>query len=173
MSQILFISLSGLIGAGKTTLATALAESLGVPVHYEKVVDNVYLEDFYRDMPTYAFPLQIYLLNHRFRQHQQITWQGQGAVQDRSIYEDKIFCQMLREAGHISKRDFDTYNELFNNMTNFMRRPSLIVHLDVTPAESLERIRLRGRASEQGITLEYLTALYAGYRRLSFFCESL
>ena len=45
-----YISLAGLIGAGKTTLATALGEELGLPVHFEPVSDNVYLQDFYKDM---------------------------------------------------------------------------------------------------------------------------
>lgn len=63
-----------------------------VPVYYEKVIDNEYLEDFYADMKKYSFQLQVYLLNIRFRQHQQIIWQGRGAVQDRSIYEDR--CAM-------------------------------------------------------------------------------
>ena len=35
----LFIGISGLIGAGKTTLATALGKELGLPVHYEPVRD--------------------------------------------------------------------------------------------------------------------------------------
>ena len=59
----LFIGISGLIGAGKTTLATALAKELNLPVYYEPVVDNVYLEDFYGDMAKYSFPMQIYLLS--------------------------------------------------------------------------------------------------------------
>ena len=54
----LFIGISGLIGAGKTTLATALGKELGLPVHYEPVIDNVYLEDFYKDMGRYSFQLQ-------------------------------------------------------------------------------------------------------------------
>lgn len=92
-----YISIAGLIGAGKTTLAKALAEVLGLPVHYEPVTDNVYLEDFYKDMKRYGFPLQIYLLNKRYRQQQQIVWEGRGGVQDRTIYEDAIFAKMLRE----------------------------------------------------------------------------
>ena len=51
-----YISLAGLIGAGKTTLATALGEELGLPVHFEPVSDNVYLQDFYKDIPTPAAP---------------------------------------------------------------------------------------------------------------------
>lgn len=50
--------------------------------------------DFYQNMTKYAFPLQIYLLNRRFRQHQQIIWQGKGGVQDRTIYEDSVFAKV-------------------------------------------------------------------------------
>ena len=45
-----FIGISGLIGAGKTTLARELGKVLNLPVYYEPVVENEYLEDFYRDM---------------------------------------------------------------------------------------------------------------------------
>jgi len=154
----LFVSISGLIGAGKSTLATELSKALDVPAYYEPVADNQYLDDFYKDMKTHGFPMQIYLLNERFNQHQQIIWQGKGAIQDRSIYEDGIFAKML-----LDSRQYETYKSLFANMSNFMRKPDLIVHLDVTPEESLERIKTRNRACETSITIEYLRALHAGY----------
>ena len=81
---------------------------------------NAYMDSFYKDMARYSFPLQIHLLNKRFRQHQQIIWQGKGGVQDRTIYEDSIFARMLCESGLMDKRDFETYSELFSNMSNFM-----------------------------------------------------
>ena len=71
-----FIGISGLIGAGKTTLAEALAKELNLPVFYEPVTNNEYLKDFYTDMKRYAFPMQIYLLNKRFKQQQQIVWKA-------------------------------------------------------------------------------------------------
>jgi len=163
MSSNLFIGISGLIGAGKTTLATALAKEMDLPVFYEPVINNVYLEDFYKDMKKYGFNLQIYLLNKRFAQHQQIIWQGKGGVQDRTIYEDKIFAKILYDTGNIDYRDYQTYLELFSHMSNFMKKNTLIVHLDVTPEEAMERIRIRARGCETGITLEYLQALYKGY----------
>ena len=158
-----FIGISGLIGAGKTTLAEALAKELNLPVFYEPVANNEYLKDFYTDMKRYAFPMQIYLLNKRFKQQQQIVWNGTGGVQDRTIYEDSVFARMLCDSGYMEEREYKTYVELFQNMSNFMKKPNIIVHLDLTPEESLRRIQLRNRQCEQSISLEYLNALYKAY----------
>ena len=158
-----FIGISGLIGAGKTTLAEALAKELNLQVFYEPVANNEYLKDFYTDMKRYAFPMQIYLLNKRFKQQQQIVWNGTGGVQDRTIYEDSVFARMLCDSGYMEEREYKTYLELFQNMSNFMKKPNIIVHLDLTPEESLRRIQLRNRQCEQSISLEYLSALYKAY----------
>lgn len=63
----------------------------------------------------------------------------------------------------MEERDYRTYIELFNNMANFMRKPNLIIHLDVSPQESIERIKRRGRDMEKTISVEYLTHLYNAY----------
>ena len=159
----LFIGIAGLIGAGKTTLATALGEHLGLPVYYEPVQDNEYLADFYIDTARYSFATQIYLLNRRFQQHQEIIWRGGGGVQDRTIYEDAVFAKTLVDQDLMEERDYRNYLQLFRYMSNFMCRPNLIVYLDVKPERSMERIESRSRDVESGITLEYLEALYAGY----------
>ncbi len=163
--QDLFIGIAGMIGAGKTTLATALGELLDLPVYFEPVADNEYLADFYRDTARYAFATQIYLLNRRFQQHQEIIWRGGGGVQDRTIYEDAVFAKMLVNLGLMEERDYRTYLGLFRHMSNFMCRPNLIVYLDVKPEVSMERIRMRNRAVESGITMDYLRALYDEYER--------
>jgi deoxyadenosine kinase len=161
----LFIGIAGMIGAGKSTLATALGRHLDLPVYFEPVADNEYLADFYRDTRRYSFQTQVYLLNRRFQQHQEIIWRGGGGVQDRTIYEDAVFARMLVDIGLMEERDYRTYLSLFRHMSNFMCRPSVIVYLDVTPERSLERVRSRNRDVESGITLEYLTALHREYER--------
>lgn len=161
--QDVFIGIAGLIGAGKTTLAKALGDHLGLPVYYEPVADNAYLEDFYRDTKRYAFSTQIYLLNRRFQQHQEIIWRGGGAVQDRTIYEDAVFARTLVDQDLMEARDYETYLQLFRHMSNFMCRPNMIVYLDLAPEVSMERIHERSRSMESGITLEYLTALRDRY----------
>ena len=76
-----------------------------------------------------------------------------------------MFASMLYSSGHMDQRDYQTYRELFSAMSNFMRRPNLIVHLDLTPEESLRRINERNRGCESGIGIEYLSALHAAYER--------
>lgn len=159
----LFIGIAGLIGAGKSTLADALGQHLNIDVYHEPVDDNAYLADFYRDTRRYAFATQIYLLNRRFQQHQEIIWRGRSAVQDRTIYEDSIFAGMLAERGLMDPRDHQTYLDLFRHMSNFMCRPNLIVFLDVSPERSLERIRERDRDVEANVSIDYLRDLHRHY----------
>jgi len=161
--QNLFIGIAGMIGAGKTTLADSLGKHLDIDVYYEPVENNEYLEDFYRDTKRYSFATQIYLLNKRFQQHQEIIWRGRSAVQDRTIYEDSVFAKMLAKTGLMEERDYRTYVDLFRHMSNFMCKPNVIVYLDVSPERSMERIQARSRSVESTISLEYLTALYEGY----------
>jgi deoxyadenosine kinase len=159
-----FIGIAGLIGAGKSTLAKALGDKLGLPVYYEPVADNIYLADFYKDPAKYGFQMQIYLLNRRFQQHQEIIWRGQGGVQDRTIYEDAIFAKTLMQQGMIQERDYQTYLQLFKHMSYFMCRPNLIIFLDLSPQSSLSRIHQRGRDVESSIPLAYLELLNQGYQ---------
>jgi deoxyadenosine kinase len=157
------IGISGIIGVGKSTLSKNLGDELGFNVIKEPVETNEYLSSFYNDMKKYSFPMQIYLLNARFKQHQQMVWSDNSSIQDRTIYEDVIFAKMLHESNMIEDLDFKTYVELFNNMSNFLHRPDIILYLDVNPEIALKRINSRSRNCESGISLEYLYALKKGY----------
>jgi len=157
------IGISGIIGVGKSTLTESLGSLMESGIVREPVETNEYLSKFYGDMHKYSFSMQVYLLNHRFRQHQQMVWAEKNMIQDRTIYEDVIFAKMLKEAGLMEDLDFQTYVQLFNNMTNFLHRPDLIIYLDVEPQEALRRVRKRSRSCEDGLTLEYLTDLKKGY----------
>jgi len=157
------IAVSGIIGAGKTTLSNSLGKEFKAEVLYEPVEKNEYLAKFYEDMKKYSFPMQVYLLNHRFQQHQQMVWSGKNTIQDRSIYEDVIFAKMLREDGMMEELDFQTYRHLYSNMSNFLHRPDLILYLDVEPEEALRRVKMRNRGCETNLPVEYLHSLKKGY----------
>lgn len=159
----MMIGVSGIIGVGKSTLVKQLGTIIDCDTFFEPVKRNLYLEKFYKDIKKYSFPMQVYLLNHRFLQHQQMVWSRKSCIQDRTIYEDVIFAKMLKEDGLMDSLDFQTYVDLFQNMSNFLHRPDIIIYLDVEPEVAIERIRQRGRDCETGITLEYLIKLKAGY----------
>lgn len=159
------IVVSGTIGSGKSTLAAALGKAMNLPVFFEPVETNPYLEKFYVDQQKYAFPMQIFLLNERYKQQQQITWQNRGAVQDRSIFEDGVFVDMLHDSGVFSDLDYATYTAFVQNVTRPLQRPTMIVYLDVTPEQAMTNIRSRGRGCETSITIEYLTALRVAYEK--------
>lgn len=159
-----FIGVAGIIGAGKTTLTKDLAKHLNYKSYFEPVKCNPYLHDFYTDMKRWSAVMQIHLLHARFKQHQKIIYSGKGAVQDRTIYEDTIFADILKSQGHISEREMQTYNLAFENMTKFLVYPDVIVYLDVKPEKALERIKHRGRNMEQKINLDYLNDLHKGYQ---------
>jgi deoxyadenosine kinase len=84
-------------------------------------------------------------------------------VQDRTIYEDTIFAEMLKDAHYMSQRDYNTYINLFLNMTHFLQRPTVILYLDTSPEQALHNVRSRARGCEVDLSLDYLKALRDGY----------
>ena len=111
------IAIAGNIGAGKTTLTELLSKHYKWDTHYEDVDENPYLLDFYDDMQRWSFNLQVYYLNSRFTQIQDIKESKNTIIQDRTIHEDAyIFAPNLHSMGLMSTRDFENYFSLFNLM---------------------------------------------------------
>jgi deoxyadenosine/deoxycytidine kinase len=160
----IFIAVAGNIGTGKTTLTNMLSRRFGWQAHFESVADNPYLEDFYSDMSRWAFPLQVYFLNHRFKAHQQVTKESNSAIQDRSIYEDaNIFARNLYEQGLMTERDYKNYLELYQSMIAFLTPPDVVIYLSKSLPKLKEQITLRGREYEKNIPDDYLINLNRYY----------
>ncbi len=158
------IAIAGNIGSGKTTLTTLLSKHYGWDAHYEEVDDNPYLADFYEDMQRWAFNLQIYFLNSRFSQVNEIRKLGKNVIQDRTIYEDAyIFAPNLYDMGLMSKRDFDNYASLFELMSSLIQAPDLLIYLRASVPKLVEQIQMRGRDYENNIRLDYLKRLNERY----------
>ena len=156
--------LSGSIAAGKTTLCRFF-EKQGFCIYEEPAETNPLLALFYENMDKYAFPMQIYMLNRRLESTEKIIKNGFG-VQDRSIYEDKIFVNTLRRFGQFEEVLFETYNDLFSNMTDRINFPDFFVFLSVKPEVCLERIAKRGRECEkESVSIEYLSVLNEEYEK--------
>jgi deoxyadenosine/deoxycytidine kinase len=159
-----YIVLAGNIGAGKTTLVALMCELLGWKPYFEPVAENPYLVDFYRDMASWAFHSQVFFLTHRVRSHRALMDDPWSVVQDRSLYEDaEVFARNLHRQGHISARDWQTYQGLYQTFTTLLPPPDLVVYLRASVPTLRRRIARRGRGFEAGISDEYLGQLNALY----------
>jgi len=158
------IAIAGNIGSGKTTLTSLLAKHYKWTPQYEDADDNPYLNDFYDDMQRWSFNLQVYFLNNRFSQVQEIRKGKQKVVQDRTIYEDAyIFAPNLHAMGLMTTRDYDNYFSLFKLMDSLVKAPDLIIYLRASVPTLVKHIQKRGREYENSIRLDYLKRLNERY----------
>ncbi len=158
------IAVAGNIGAGKTTLTKLLSKHYKWEAHFEDVVDNPYLDDFYTQMERWSFNLQIYFLNHRYRQILKIRESGKSIIQDRTIYEDAyIFAPNLHAMGLMTNRDFTNYSSLFELMESLVQPPDLLIYLRSSIPNLVKQIHKRGREYENTISIDYLSRLNERY----------
>ena len=158
------IAIAGNIGAGKTSLTKLLSKHYKYEGHYEDVLKNPYLDDFYDQMERWSFNLQIYFLNSRFRQIKDFEENGKNIIQDRTIYEDaNIFAPNLLAMGLMTNRDFDNYKSIFNLMESFVKAPDLLVYLRSGIPNLVDQIHKRGRDYENSISIDYLSRLNERY----------
>ncbi|MGW8250605.1 MAG: deoxynucleoside kinase [Anaerolineales bacterium] len=158
------VIVAGNIGAGKTSLTERIGARLGWETAFESVADNPYLPDFYADMRTWSFHLQIFFLGHRAEQYLEYYRMPQSAILDRSIYEDAfIFARALYHMNNINERDYLSYRRVFDLVVSNLPPPDMLIYLKAPVSVLMERIHSRGRAIESGITAEYLSLLDSFY----------
>ena len=158
------IAIAGNIGAGKTSLTKLLSKHYKWQSHYEEVMENPYLDDFYNEMERWSFNLQIFFLNSRFSQLIEIQKSGKNIIQDRSIYEDAfIFAPNLNSMGLLTQRDFQNYKSLFELMETMVTGPNLMIYLRSSIPNLVNQIHKRGRVYEASISIDYLSRLNERY----------
>lgn len=160
------ITIAGTVGVGKSTMTKALADALQFRTSFEKVDANPYLDLFYDDFEKWSFHLQIYFLAERFKEQKRMFEYGGGFIQDRSIYEDTgIFAKMHWEKGTMNNVDYETYTNLFEAMvmTPYFPHPDLLIYLEGSIDDIIERIQERGRQMEQQTPVEYWIEMHQRY----------
>lgn len=126
--------MAGMIGAGKSTYTEMISRRLGTEAFFESVDYNPILDKFYDNPQKWAFSLQIYFLNTRFRSIKAALTDDNNVL-DRSIYEDALFTRVNHLQGNISQEEMDIYNDLLENMMEELegmpkKAPDLPIYLD-------------------------------------------
>ena len=158
------VLIAGNIGAGKTSLAEKLGAKLSWRTGFETIEENPYLGKFYGNRAQGAFHLQVFLLGQRAEQHLAAYRDQQSYILDRSIYEDfHIFARALHQLGNMTAEDLFTYERVYRMVIEYLPWPDLLIFLHAPVDALMERIRIRGRDIEKGITPEYLKLLEGYY----------
>lgn len=165
------ISLDGNIGAGKSTLLARIRSAVpewqvvDEPVDTWTSLKNAegknLLELFYEDKHRWAYTFQNCAILTRLKTLQSAlaTATAPVLICERSVLTDRyVFAEMLRDDGDIDALEWTLYESWFNAFAKeFPIRG--IIHLTTSPETSLKRIHVRNRHGEEGIPLDYLTAL--------------
>jgi len=149
-----YIAIEGVIGVGKTTLATRLQETIGGKLFLEEFEENPFLEDFYRDPKHYAFQTQLFFLLSRYRQQEKIVQYDlfqNRVVTDYMFYKDRIFATL-----NLIEKEFNLYNMLAKILEKRVAKPDLAIYLRSSTDRLMQNISERGRDYEKHIQRDYI-----------------
>lgn len=157
-----FIAIEGNIGAGKTTLATRLAEDFNARLILERFEDNSFLPKFYVDPDVYAFPLEMSFLADRYQQLKD-RLSVQDLFKSFTIADYFIDKSLIFAKNNLKPDEFNLYSRLFHIIGTLLPKPDLLLYLYLDVPRLKENIRARGREYEQSIQPSYLEQIQAGY----------
>jgi deoxyguanosine kinase len=156
-----YIAVEGVIGAGKTSVASLLADRLSAKLILEKFDDNPYLEKFYSNKKDYAFRTQMFFLLERYHQLQELNQKNlfeSYIVSDYIFEKDKIFAYL-----NLNDDELKTYENIVQSLDRNIVQPDLVVYLQSTVGRLMNNIRQRNRPVEAEITEDYIDNLNDAY----------
>jgi deoxyguanosine kinase len=163
------IAIEGPIGAGKSTLARALAPRLDAQLLQERAEDNPFLAQFYAEAQAggahtrnrLAFQTQLFFLLQRVEQARELAQPGMFAplvVSDFMFDKDALFARLT-----LSDDEYRLYLQIARGMAPQLPPPDLVIWLQASPRVLLQRVHRRGLPMEQQIEPAYVAALSDAY----------
>jgi deoxyadenosine/deoxycytidine kinase len=165
-NEVRYIAIEGVIGVGKTSLATLLSKKLKAKLILEKYETNPFLGKFYEDPERYAFQTQIFFLLSRYQQQQEIFQMdlfNECVVSDYIFEKDKIFAYL-----NLQNDELKLYEKLVATIEKNIPAPDLVIYLQSNLERIMHNIRLRKRNIESSISEEYLHELNEAYNYFFF-----
>ncbi|HAV23612.1 MAG: deoxyadenosine kinase [Ignavibacteria bacterium GWA2_55_11] len=165
-SEIRYIAIEGVIGAGKTTLAKMLSERLGARLVLEKFEENPFLPKFYEEPERFAFQTQIFFLLSRYRQQQDLFQADlfhSHVISDYIFEKDKIFAYLT-----LQDEELKLYESLLMTIEKNVPQPDLVIYLQSSVDRLMKNIQARGRAMEENMSEEYIRELNEAYNYFFF-----
>ncbi len=161
-----YVAVEGVIGVGKTTLASLLAKKWAAHLKLEIVEENPFLADFYQNMRGHAFQTQLFFLLSRHKQQielKQFDLFMERVVADYVFAKDRIFANIT-----LDDNELGLYKRLADLLEREVPKPDIVVYLQASVDVLMDRIKKRGREFERGMSREYIETLTEAYNYFFF-----
>jgi len=166
VKNLYYVSIEGVIGVGKTSLAHLLEERLNAKLVMEKFDENPFLADFYLDPERYAFQTQLFFLLSRYRQQQELRQTDvfhKLVISDYMFVKDRLFASL-----NLDDKEMSLYDSVAKILEKNILNPDLVIYLQAETPKLMERITLRGRDFEKNMSPDYIDALNQVYNEYFF-----
>ncbi|HEY4717551.1 MAG TPA: deoxynucleoside kinase [Anaerolineales bacterium] len=158
----MYLSIEGVIGVGKTTLARLLQDSFQAELLLEVFEENPFLTKFYEDRSRYAFQTQIFFLLSRYHQQNRAVPEllagGKDLITDYTFAKDALFARINLEGDEL-----DMYHNVHDALAEKIPRPDMVVYLSADTKVLMQRIALRDRTYERNMEEAYIATLNEAY----------
>ncbi len=158
----MYITIEGVIGAGKTSLTNLLCENFNAHPVYEVVEENPYLEKFYNDQDKYAFQTEMFFLTDRCNQMRDIENfyinKNLDVIADYHLSKSLIFSKKT-----LNDNDFEKFEKVYNILVEDFVIPDLIIIIRSDLDVLKKHIKIRNRNMEDQIEDSYLNYLIEKY----------
>jgi 2-amino-4-hydroxy-6-hydroxymethyldihydropteridine diphosphokinase len=156
------VSIAGVIGVGKTTLAKKLSTQLDCQLIPEPYDTNPFLPDVYDGKQELALDSQLYFLTARIEQlNNNALDKGQTYISDYVFEKEPIYSRQT-----LTPEQLTLYDKIYQYSDYKIVSPALVIYLLDSPQNCLERIHQRNNPSEKKIELQYLENLEVEYNQL-------
>lgn len=165
-SNIKYIAIEGVIGAGKTSLARKIKDRLNAELLLEQFDANPFLEKFYSDRSRYAFQTQMFFLINRFKQQEELSQEDlfrDYIVSDYLFEKDRIFAYL-----NLNSEELKLYESLYPLLARSLRKPDLVVFLQSSTDRLMHNIKNRNRKIERALNRSYIEELSEAYNHFFF-----
>jgi deoxyguanosine kinase len=166
-SQVSYLCVEGVIGAGKTSLCNLLAQQCNARLVLEEAEENPFLQKFYRNRRAYAFQAQLWFLVSRYKQLSVMVAQQdlfhELTISDYMFAKDRIFANI-----NLEEHELTLYNNIARVMEVSIPRPDLVVYLQASTSVIMRRIEKRGRPYEFNMDPGYIEFLNEAYNHFFF-----
>jgi deoxyadenosine/deoxycytidine kinase len=157
-----YVVIEGNIGAGKTTLATRIAEKFNARLILEHFADNPFLPKFYDDPEKYSFPLELSFLACRYKQLKE-ELVPQDLFKAFTVADYYFMKSLIFASSTLKGDEYNLYRQIFYIIYGSLPKPDIFVYLHLSPEKLLQNIEKRGRSYEKSITKDYLQKIQESY----------